>query len=205
MLVFWNSCHFYHLRSNVICHAPSLNSFLYFGCLGTSTLCSVDMESSRMSSFLLLAEHVPTVVNLSMYRALVGTVWATIRTGASIHHSQVTYSTLSGETKWSFWRNVNNSQWTIRGPTSTHATRELGTERVQSPINIQGPPALVLMFSLMSSSCTDRLITHMRPTSSCSLNALSVLPAVEILLCRLQNKLFCRTLQKWSSLNIIMF
>lgn len=39
-----------------------------------------------------------------MYRALVGTVWATIRTGAFIHHGQVTYSTLSGETKWSFWK-----------------------------------------------------------------------------------------------------
>ena len=72
-----------------------------------------------VASFSLLAEHVPTVVNLSMYRALVGTVWATIRTGASIHHGQVTYSNLSGETKWSFWRNVNNSQWTIRGAIST--------------------------------------------------------------------------------------
>lgn len=92
-------------------------------CLGTSTsrgsrtLTRKHGEQSDVlvASFSMLAEHVPTVVNLSMYRALVGTVWATIRTGASIHHGQVTYSTLSGETKWSFWRNVNKSQWTIRG------------------------------------------------------------------------------------------
>lgn len=91
-------------------------------CLGTSTLWasvtswqSGEQPDALVASFPLLVEHVPTVVNLSMYHALVGTVWATIRTGASIHHGPVTYSTLSEETKWSFWRNVNNPQWTISG------------------------------------------------------------------------------------------
>ena len=105
----------------------SERSLLSCSCLGTSTLWGFIMLTWKhgeqwdvlVASFSLLAEHVPTVVNLSMYRALVGTVWATIRTGASIHHGQVTYSTLSGETKWSFWRNVNNSQWTIEGDMST--------------------------------------------------------------------------------------
>lgn len=84
-----------------------------------------------------------------MYRALVGTVWATIRTGASIHHGQVTYSTLSGETKWSLWGNVNNSQWTIGGPISTLPTREPRTERVRSLVT-------TLMYSHMSFNCTLR-------------------------------------------------
>lgn len=105
----------------------SEQSLLCCSCLGTSTLWGSttltwnhgEQSDVLVAPFFLLAEHVPTVVNLSMYRALVGTVWATIRTGASIHHGQVTYSTLSGETKWSFWRNLNNSQQTISGPIST--------------------------------------------------------------------------------------
>lgn len=96
-------------------------------------------SDALVSSFPLLVEHVPTVVNLSMYHALVGTVWATIRTGASIHHGPVTYSTLSEETKWSFGRNVNNPQWTISGAiwTVQLESRAQTEFRVQAPIDIQ--------------------------------------------------------------------
>lgn len=111
----------------LIVRYPTEPSLFHRSCLGTSTLWGSvtlsrkhgEQSDALVASFPLLAEHVPTVVNLSMYRALVGTVWATIRTGASIHHGQVTYSTLSEETKWSFWTNVNNSQWTIGGAIST--------------------------------------------------------------------------------------
>lgn len=61
---------------------PSKHSFLYCSCLGTSTLCGSitltwkhgEQSDVLVAPFSLLAEHVPTVVNLSMYRALVGTV-----------------------------------------------------------------------------------------------------------------------------------
>lgn len=148
----------------LIVRYPTERSFFHCSCLGTSTLWGTitlswkhgEQSSALVASFPLLAEHVPTVVNLSMYRALVGTVWATIRTGASIHHGQVTYSTLSEETKWSFWTNVNSSQWTISGAIWT--TEELSTERVQSPINIQGLLCSVhmswLMLALHFKCCT---------------------------------------------------
>lgn len=164
----------------LIAKYPSDHSFLYCSCLGTFTSWGSIMltwkhgEQSDVlaASFSLLAEHVPTVVNLSMYRALVGTVWATIRTGASIHHGQVTYSTLSGKTKWSFWRNVNNSQWTIRRPMSTLQLENWIQRELSLPLTSRASCARANLFPYdMSINCSDTL--HMNSCWDCWLNSSS--------------------------------